>query len=1227
MASTHGRIAAILGPTNTGKTHYAIERMLAHRSGIIGLPLRLLAREVYDRIVALRGPSVVALMTGEERIVPERTAFWVCTVEAMPEGMGADFLAVDEIQLCADPDRGHVFTDRLLRARGTHETLFLGADTMRGAIARLVPEAQFAHRERFSTLIHSGEKKISRMRPRSAIVGFSVENVYAIAELIRRQKGGAAVVMGALSPRTRNAQVAMYENGDVDYLVATDAIGMGLNLDIDHVAFSSLTKFDGRRMRGLQPNELAQIAGRAGRYTQDGTFGTTGEAPPLEPEVADAITSHRFAPIRRLHWRNARLDYGSPGALIRSLEAPTDEEMLTRVRESDDLAALKALAEAPGIRDRCADGRSVRLLWDVCRIPDFRGISAGEHAGMLERIFGFLHEWGRVPDDWLARQIKRIDRTDGDIDALSKRLAYVRTWTYVAQRSGWVDDAAHWRGATRAVEDRLSDALHGALTQRFVDRRTSVLLRRLKQKEALVAEVTESGEVSVEGQFVGRLEGFRFRQDASGSPDEAKTLRQASTSALRPQFHLRADRFYNAPDTELDITEQGGLMWGASAVGKLVKGGEPLRPVVEAFVDEEAGPEVQQKVQRRLQHYVDRRIATLFEPLLAMQRDEALTGLARGFAFRMIEGFGVLSRDGIGGEVKELDQDARGALRKHGVRFGQYTVFLPALLKPAPTRLRLVLWSLWGALDIFPESPPPGLVTIPADPGAAVGTHLMAGYRPAGARAIRIDMLERLANLLRDLDSRAGFEQRADMLSITGLGSDQFADLMTGLGYNAERGERPKARRGGAAAIGDAGGASVVAAGSGAAARDAEPDAAGTGAEAAQKADAADGTASVAAGAPGASAVAAWPGADARPAARPSTEGASAVDAQPGAEQVTVVPGVAATGPGLPPSPAPGPDLPPDPTPPPDMPDVPELPDPPTAPDMPEMPDLPDVPEMPDPPAGPDMPEVPPEMPDLPDVPEMPDPPAGPDVPMPPDAPLEMRTDPMPERSPEDPLPPPGALSEMGADASDAPRSEGVDVAGLRATAPQASTPEAPGGVGLDAAAAATAQQGDAVADAAGALVREALGTGGRNASTGDGAATPAETEVYYTFTWVGRQARLPQVRQPQRVGQDPRPERDPRQAQGRPAGRQRRDDAAARSTPAVAPGVSDGEPAPKRPGRGKGRKSKPGGAATARDNRGGVESRTEASAPVSPQPSRYEKPIDPDNPFAVALMGLKAKK
>lgn len=794
MSLLPARISAVLGPTNTGKTHYAIERMLGYRTGVIGLPLRLLAREVYDKLVALRGPSVVALVTGEERIVPGRVQYWVCTVEAMPQDIGADFVAVDEIQLCADPERGHVFTDRLLNMRGRQETVFLGAETMRGMIARLVPKTEFIRRDRLSELSYTGAKKLSRMPARSAIVGFSLENVYAIAELLRRQKGGAAVVMGALSPRTRNAQVEMYQNGDVDFLVATDAIGMGLNLDVKHVAFSGLSKFDGRRMRPLMPNELSQIAGRAGRYMNSGTFGVTGEASALDPQVVEAIENHRFTPIKHLQWRNPRLDFGSTDALLRSLQHAPDDTVLVKAREADDQRTLQMLSQLPEVLDRCNDGASVRLLWDVCQIPDFRKISASDHVALMGQIFEYLHGSGAIPEDFLSKQIKRLDKVAGDIDALSKRLAFVRTWTYVTQRNGWVSNERYWRDEARAVEDRLSDALHGALTQRFVDRRTSILMRRLKQKESLVADVNSKGEVTVEGEFVGRLNGFRFQLDKNATEQEARTLRAAATQALQPEFKLRADRMYNAPDTEFEFTEQGGLMWGESAVGKLVAGADIMSPMIEVFVDEEAGADVAQKVQRRLGHFMERKITAAFEPLIALGKDEAVTGLARGVAFRLVESLGVIPRSVIANDIKKLDQDARGLLRKHGVRFGQYTIYQQLMLKPAPTRLRLVLWALQEGLDEFPEAPPPGLVTIPALVDAPKGYYPRAGYRLAGTRAIRIDMLERLADMIRSQDSRAGFEATPDMLSITGMTFEQFADLMEGLGYAVEKGEREKQR-------------------------------------------------------------------------------------------------------------------------------------------------------------------------------------------------------------------------------------------------------------------------------------------------------------------------------------------------------------------------------------------------------------------------------------------------
>ncbi len=1155
------RVTAVLGPTNTGKTHYAIERMLAHRTGIIGLPLRLLAREVYDRIVALRGPSVVALVTGEERIVPDRAQYWVCTVEAMPDGMGVDFLAVDEIQLCADPERGHVFTDRLLNARGLHETLFLGSLTMRNAIAGLVPGVQFMTRDRFSTLTYTGPKKISRMPERAAIVGFSVENVYAIAEYIRRTRGGAAVVMGALSPRTRNAQVQLYQNGDVDFLVATDAIGMGLNLDISHVAFSGTTKFDGHRVRELAADELAQIAGRAGRHTQNGTFGVTGEAHDLDPEVIEAIENHQFRPVTRLMWRNSRLQFGSVKRLLQTLEERTENPWLGRVRESDDLGALRSLSGDAEVMARATDGPSVRLLWDVCRIPDFRGISKGEHAQLLGQIYNFLHQSGRVPAEWLGEAVRRIDRTDGDIDTLSKRLAHIRTWTYVAQRKGWVGDEGYWREETRKVEDRLSDALHQALTERFVDRRTSTLARRLRQKEVLVAEVDDKGAVTVEGHAVGRLEGFRFRADRADNPDEARTLRQAAAQALAPQFHLRADRFYNAPDTELDFTEQGGLMWGEHAVGRLTKGPDALRPEVVAFVDEEAGPEVAQKVQRRLQHFIDRKIAASQEPLLALQRDETLTGLARGFAYRLVENLGIIPRGDIAEEVKQLDPEARTALRKHGIRLGQFTVFLPALLKPAPTRLRLLLWSMWRGLDEFPSAPPPGHVTVPAHPGLPQGFWAMAGYRAAGERAIRIDMLERLADLLRDKDSRKGFEATPEMLLITGLSLELFAKLMEGLGYSAERGERAKVRAPKAAAT-------PAAVAPPESVQDAAPEASS---EAVQ--EAAQDTAPVAVAEPAASA-AEGPGlaelviggaasvvASAMQAAVSSLAQAVQADPTPPVEE--------------PPVPEPGPS---------ETPSEDPAPQPETPPGQPA--EVPDQPDVPDPGQEPPTPDVPQEVP-------VEDPTEAPDI-----TPIEL----------------------PGSDPAEMPDITPTEMPDITPSEiPMDQPMEMPGGMTM------------AAEDAPAAPV------------------PPGELEVFYSFTWAGRAAQRRQHDQQRGRGESRGPRREgqaregqprdgqPREGQpraDRPQGERRgpRPDRAA--TPPAEGASAEGQQPQRRDsrpprdgerprfeGKGKPRGDRPQGDRGPRND-----NRNRAQSFEAAPPREDKRRVDPDNPFAAALAGFKAK-
>ncbi len=798
MSAPHPRdhtVTAVLGPTNTGKTTYAIERMLGHKSGVMGFPLRLLAREVYDKVVELRGPSVVGLVTGEEKIVPPNAKYFICTVESMPTEIGAAFLAVDEIQLCADLERGHVFTDRLLNARGMHETLFLGALTMRDRIEQIIPQARFHIRERYSILTYAGSKKISRLPQRSAIVCFSTDQVYAIAELIRRQKGGAAVVMGALSPRTRNAQVKMFQDGEVEYLVATDAIGMGLNLDLKSVWFAGKAKFDGRKHRNLQAQELAQIAGRAGRYKNDGSFGVTADCRPLEPEVVENIEDHQFPPVGSLQWRNSRLQFASPPALLASLEFPAPMPGLQRTREGEDVVALRMLAADPDVQMSAKGKNAVRLLWDVCQIPDFRKTMVSEHADLLRRLYGFLTTGQRViPTDWMAQQILRIDKIDGDIDVLSKRLAYIRTWTYTANRSDWLDDAKHWRERTRAVEDRLSDALHARLTQRFVDRRTSVLMQRLKQKEELVATVDKDGGVTVEGEHVGRIEGLRFQPDKGAEGVHATTLRAASTAPVMAELTQRVEKLYAGNDGDIDFTEQGGIVWDNVVIGRLTKGADALSPVAKLFADELLEPTSVERAERRLQQWIDRRVKALFEPVIAMRDDETITGIARGVIFQLVEAIGVLPRGPVAQDVKSIEQETRSLMRKHGLRFGQYTLFLPAMLKPAPTRMRLVLWGIANGMDEIPAPPPAGVVTFPALEGLPDAYFQMAGYRKAGDRALRLDMLERLADMTRTLDARKGFEATADMLSITGLTLEQFASLMDGLGYRAEKGERPKVK-------------------------------------------------------------------------------------------------------------------------------------------------------------------------------------------------------------------------------------------------------------------------------------------------------------------------------------------------------------------------------------------------------------------------------------------------
>ncbi|RWI38523.1 MAG: helicase [Mesorhizobium sp.] len=799
-------VTAVLGPTNTGKTHLAIERMVAHESGIIGLPLRLLAREVYTRVCEKVGAHKVALITGEEKIQPDGARYSVCTVEAMPRETDAAFVAIDEVQLAGDLERGHIFTDRILHLRGRQETLLLGAATMHGILQRLLKGVSVVTRPRLSHLAYAGSKKLTRLPRRTAIVAFSADEVYAIAELIRRQQGGAAVVLGALSPRTRNAQVALFQSGDVDYLIATDAIGMGLNLDLDHVAFAQNRKFDGYQYRNLTAAELGQIAGRAGRHLRDGTFGVTGQVDPLDEELVKKIEAHDFDPVKVLQWRTARFDFASLDALKRSIETNAPVEGLTRALPAVDAQALEHLSRDEDIRALATDARRVALLWEACALPDYRKIAPAQHADLIASIYMDLARHGHVDENYMAEQVRRADTTEGDIDTLSHRIAQIRTWTFVSNRPGWLADQAHWQEKTREIEDRLSDALHERLTKRFVDRRTSVLMRRLRENTMPEAEISPTGTVLVEGHHVGELQGFRFTADQSAGGEDAKAVRAAAQKALAAEFEARAERFGASANGDIALGSDGTLRWIGAPIGTLVAGDEPLKPRLVLLADEQLTGPARDKVAARAERFVNFQIESLLKPLVDLKNAEQITGIGRGIAFQLVEHFGLINRRDIAEEMKSLDQEGRAALRRLGVRFGAYHVFVPALIKPAPAGLVTLLWALGndgkekpGFGDVV-HALASGRTSVVIDPTFDKTFYKLAGYRNLGRRAVRVDILERLADLIRPATNwKPGLGQRPDgaydgqsfmvtppMMSILGATADDMEEILKGLGYRAE---------------------------------------------------------------------------------------------------------------------------------------------------------------------------------------------------------------------------------------------------------------------------------------------------------------------------------------------------------------------------------------------------------------------------------------------------------
>ncbi|RYY26289.1 MAG: helicase [Sphingomonadales bacterium] len=812
-------ITAVLGPTNTGKTHLAVERMCGHASGMIGFPLRLLAREVYDRVVRIKGVQNVALVTGEEKIVPPKAKWFLCTAESMPISGGVfaaagnkdarefAFVGLDEAQLGADPERGHVFTDRLLRARGFAETMILGSDSLKPMLRALVPEAEIIGRPRFSTLSYAGAKKLSRLPRRSAIVAFSAEEVYAVAEALRRLRGGAAVVMGALSPRTRNAQVEMFQAGEVDYLVATDAIGMGLNMDVHHVAFASLTKFDGRRQRRLTVAEMAQIAGRAGRHQKDGTFGALNEEGPnaFTPEEVLNIEAHRVRPLENLYWREGEPDFSSVDDLIASLEARPDHEVLRAAPQATDLAVLKRLADEQWVRDRVRHPSHVARLWAACGVPDFRKLGVDPHARFVGRLFGHLSEAnGHVPHQWFADEIQRLDNMGGDVETIAGRIAATRSWAYIAHRQDWLEDPFHWAERTRAIEEKLSDALHASLTQRFVDKRTTVLLRQIGADASnLPVTIGPEGEVSVEEHVLGSLDGFRFKVDPQARAGDKKMLLAAAEKRLAGELRKRGAALAGAEDSEFSLAAHAepaeapdgkapstraarALFWGQTKVAALQPGPSLARPrvVLDRALDV-LDPPARIAARERLEAWFQTQLLRhlpVFAKLDAASRDPQATGDLRALAGAVLAAGGLIPRRAAARLVDALDPEGRKKLRQLGVTIGTLDLFAPALLKPQAARWRR---ELMGLTDV----PREGATVLPR---GAPGADLPHGYRPLGAQAVRVDLVERIARAAHDSRSkdkggRKPFAPDPALATSMGVKPETLARLMAQLGFRTAK--------------------------------------------------------------------------------------------------------------------------------------------------------------------------------------------------------------------------------------------------------------------------------------------------------------------------------------------------------------------------------------------------------------------------------------------------------
>ncbi len=780
------KVTAVLGPTNTGKTHLAIETMLSFDSGIIGFPLRLLAREVYDKVIKKVGQDKVALITGEEKIIPTGAKYFLCTVESMPIDKLVEFIGVDEIQMCADHERGHIFTDRLLNMRGNKLTMLMGSNTIKNIISKLDDDVEFINRKRFSKLSYVGHKKISRINRQTAIIAFSAEEVYAIAELIRRQKGGAAIVMGSLSPKTRNSQVELYQSGDVDYLVATDAIGMGINMNLDNVYFSNLKKFDGKKLRRLNLSEVGQIAGRAGRYLNDGSFGITGNCKEINAEEVELLENHNFEEIKTLYWRNSALNFNNPQSLIKSLEERPHKEWLRKIHECEDEKALKFFLRDKNFEKLNFDNRILKLLWECCQIPDFVKKSYGNHYEVIENVFKFLSSKKcKITNDFMQIQLMKLDKLDGNVDSLSNRIANVRTWSYVSNKNNWVENQNYWIEKTKLLEDRLSDRLHEELTKTFIDKRASILARGLKQDMEFKTEISDNNEVKIDGQFIGKIKGLKLELDLKKGALETdiKSLKKAARQTIGPELEKRIQIIIE--NKLVQLNNDFKIYWNNFAIARLTPGNDYLNPSFELIVDDILEVNQKQRLVSFIKKWLKNKIDTVLQSLIDLKNLKDKNSSIKALAYQLYENNGVLVRENVSEYLKSLGQNERKILREMGVKFGRYHVFLYKLIKPEPVTIRTLLWKNYHQ-KYFKLNPPTfGLNFIEDVDNRNKNFMLLCGFEKFDNFFVRIDILERLFMQIinSNPDENKEIKLIPEMLNLLGCNKENFKKLIKKMNY------------------------------------------------------------------------------------------------------------------------------------------------------------------------------------------------------------------------------------------------------------------------------------------------------------------------------------------------------------------------------------------------------------------------------------------------------------